>query len=130
MLQRDRTGDLVNAGPHQRGGLEHDLATGPRRHPAPDPEAVFGRRQRIVEIGASGDRKRADHALIGRIKNRQAVGGLAPGAADIELEIGIGGHEKPRTERPAARCRGMMALAMTIWNSAYLSEFRRSAYKS
>ena len=124
MLEGDRMGDLVDAGAHQRRGLEHDLATGPRRGPAPNPEALPGRSQRVVEIGTSGDGDGADHALIGRVEHRQAVGGLAPGAADIELEVGIGGHEKPRTERPAARCRDMMAAAMTIWNSAYLSEFR------
>lgn len=92
VFQRDRMGDLLDALAHQRGRLEHDLGTNARGHAAPDLEALARGRQRIVEVGLGGERHRADDALVGRIEHGLLLRRLPPGAADIELEIGIGRH--------------------------------------
>lgn len=79
-----------------------------RRNPAPHAETLCGGVERLVEIGARSDRHRADNGFIGGVEHRQRVGSLAPGAANIQHEVGIVlGHDSlhhlPAANAPEGR---------------------------
>ena len=104
LLERHDPADIVGAAAQNIRRLAHELVAVMRRDLAPGGEALGRRGQRAVEIGAVGMRQRADR-LAGRgIENglALALGALAPGAVDVERDLGIGlGHGRPPLIRPA-----------------------------
>jgi ParB family chromosome partitioning protein len=91
LLLRHDLGDRLQPLAQQVGGLAHHLRALVRRHLAPGPEAFRRRLERAVEVGAVGERERADRLAGGGVDDRMrtAGSGRRPGAVDVELDVGV-----------------------------------------
>jgi hypothetical protein len=89
--QRHRDRHLLDALAREPHRLEDDFRTFGRRRIAPLPQALLGRRERVVEIGTRRMRHHAEHAFVGRVEHRLPIRAL-PFPVDEELQHRIRRH--------------------------------------
>ncbi len=91
-----RSGDLILSLAHDCRCLEQNIGPLDRRRCPPGLESLFSRFQRIVEVTLFGVRKTADLLLRRWIDDGEVVGGLAPFAIDIKMQVRISTHRSSR----------------------------------
>ena len=92
MFRRDGGGDFLLPLAHDGRGFQKNIGPFNRRHLAPDFEPCLGCCERVVQVALVRMRQAPDLFFGRRIQYGKVIGGLAPFAVDIKMQVWIGTH--------------------------------------